>query len=227
MDNHRRLAAGWLAFASDNDGRLVANLHGGILQAGAISSNWTLGWLDWTTATVNTNSAHVADPRYSALATYVNRDPSLFKCPADEYVSPAQAARGWTGRIRSYSMNGNMGPGNSKDLFGMGYAVYEKLSDFRKLPPSQAFVLMEEHPDSINDPCFFVNLTQATWIDLPAAFHDRAAWFGFADGHVELRRWQSARTIVPVKVGPFPVMSPLPPSDPDYNWLKTRASERY
>jgi hypothetical protein len=227
MDNHRRLAAGWLAFANDNQGRLVANLHGGILQAGTISSNWALGWLDWTTAPVNMNTAYVSDPRYSALATYVDRDPTLFRCPADEYVSAPQASRGWSGRIRSYSMNGNMGPGNSKDLFGPGYAVYEKLSDFRKLPPSRAFVFVEEHPDSINDPCFFVNLTQTTWMDIPAAFLDGAVWFSFADGHVELRRWQSARTLVPVKVGPFPILTPLPPSDPDYLWIKARSTERY
>jgi len=224
LDNHRRLAAGWLVYAADHRGRLVPNLHGGAVQPG--NANWALGWLDWTVSSNNTNAAYLVEARYAALAPYVGPIPSLFKCPADEYLSPTQRARGWTARVRSYAMNGNLGPGNSKDLFGPGYAVYESLNDFRRLPPSQAFVFVEEHPDSINDPCFFVNLGQAAWTDMPAAFHDGAAWFSFADGHVELRHWQSARTLLPVKVGPYsgPILTTA--SDPDYAWLKARTSER-
>jgi len=223
MDNHRRLAAGWLLFADDNQGRFVANRHGTIPLTG---TNWAQGWLDWTTNPANTNTALLVDPRQAALASYLTPTPSLFKCPADAYLSRAQVARGWLERARSYVMNGNVGPGNAKDLFGPGYAVFEKATDFRTLPPSQAFVFLEEHPDSINDPCFFVNLTQATWLDLPASFHNGAAWFSFADGHVERRPWQSARTIVPVRAGPFPGPITLEPGNPDYLWLKARASER-
>lgn len=222
MDNHRQLVAGWLLFADDNQGRFVANLHGTTALTG---TNWAQGWLDWTTNPANTNTALLVDPRQAALASYLPSVPSLFKCPADSYLSRAQIARGWLERVRSYVMNGNVGPGNAKDLFGPGYAVFEKSTDFRTLPPSHAFVFLEEHPDSINDTCFFVNLAQARWLDLPASFHDGAAWFSFADGHVELRRWESARTIVPVRVGTFtgPVMEP---GNPDYLWLKARASER-
>jgi hypothetical protein len=224
LDNHRRLISGWLEYTSDNQGRLVANDHGGALQVGSTRTNWVLGWLDWTTNPANTNTTLLVDPSQAALAPYIGRDPSVFKCPGDGYVSSAQVTRGWSARTRSYSMNGNVGPGNAKDLFGFGYAVYETLGDFRRLPPSRAFVFLAEHPDSVNDPCFFVNLSAPRWVDLPAAFHEGAEWFSFADGHVEQRRWQAASTLVPVKMGSFspPVAST---GNPDYAWMKERASE--
>jgi len=224
IDNLRRITAAWLVYADDHQGAMPLNNGGAESQAPPLGrASWISGWLDWTTGAANTNTAYLVDSRYASLAPYTGRDASLYKCPADVFQSNAQAASGRPGRVRSYSMNAFMGSGSGKD-FNSGYLTYTKNSDLRTLAPAQAFVLLEEHPDSINDPVFIQSMSQPMWFDLPASFHDGSCGFSFADGHVEIHRWASAKTSVPVR---FYFVSPtIPPNDPDYLWLKARSGER-
>ena len=49
-------------------------------------------------------------------------------------------------------------PNNSKDQFyGGTFFVAKKMGDLRTPPPVKAWLLVDEHPDSINDGCFFDN----------------------------------------------------------------------
>jgi len=223
MDNLRRLSCAWLMFAHDNDGLLVSNTNEGGTPVPS-RSPWVSGWLDWTTNPDNTNRAYLTDARYALLAPYAGPDASYYRCPTDEYLSPVQIARGWVARSRSYSMNASMGT-SVNDTFFPNYQSYLRLSDLRHLAPSQAFVFTEEHPDSINDGVLIVNLTSWAWTDLPAAFHEQACWFTFADGHLEMKTWQSASTLLPVRSGLFNPGA-VRPNDPDLAWLRARASER-
>lgn len=222
MDNLRRLQSAWLLYAEDQGGRIPLNQTiPGSQHPVPGRIGWVSGVMSWDTATYNTNTAYLTDSRYAGLAVYAGRDPSLHRCPEDTYLSPVQVALGWIQRARSYAINHFMG--SITDFF-LGQHYYHTLSDLRNLSPQRAFVLMEEHPDSINDPTFIANFSARQWADLPAAFHDRACWFSFADGHLELRRWQSATTVLPVRFF-FPSLRPLPPGDPDWTWVQERASE--
>lgn len=66
-------------------------------------------------------------------------------------------------------------------------------------PPSQLWVLLDEHPDSINDAEFEfempVNPTQTYFVDIPAKYHNNGCNFAFADGHVETHQWKDPNVI--------------------------------
>jgi prepilin-type processing-associated H-X9-DG protein len=208
-------------YAEDYTGKIVPNYHG---ASTPIGRNWASGWLDWSVSTDNTNVLLLTDARYAALAPYVKNASNLFKCPADQYLSLAQRARGWSQRVRSYSANIYIGDGNASQ--GPTTPIYKqirKTSEFLYPPPTQACVYVEEHPDSINDPAFF-SPQQASWIDLPATYHEGAANFAFADGHAEPRKWRGSLTTGPaIRVGyAFPAFPPALAGDPDISWLSYR-----
>jgi prepilin-type processing-associated H-X9-DG protein len=64
--------------------------------------------------------------------------------------------------------------------------------------PSLTWVLVDEHPISINDGFFcpdFRGYPNAPSLpDAPASYHNGACGFSFADGHSEIHKWKDART---------------------------------
>jgi prepilin-type processing-associated H-X9-DG protein len=226
LANMRRLSLGWMLHANDHAGALALNYHGASAQSPPVGKpGWASGWLDWTTATDNTNVLKLTDPRYAALATYVDRQAEYFRCPTDTYLSSAQKARGWLARARSYSADILVGDGNAlQGPVAPAFVQVKTLAAMIKPAPASTYVFLEEHPDSLNDPAFFAPYSTA-WIDLPAAHHRGAATFTFGDGHAELRRWASPTTLMPVRVGPFttPIVRP---GDPDIAWLRARTPQR-
>ncbi|MGV3771837.1 MAG: type II secretion system protein [Verrucomicrobiales bacterium] len=222
LSNLRELTLGWLSYADDNGGALIPNnLGGDNIQPTA--SNWISGWLGWENSSANTNIQHLIDPRYALIAPYIRTNVSLFKCPEDIYTSPIQQRQVWALRVRSYSMNYAMGPGNDfKRSFATETAIFSKLSDLTELKPEEAIVLLDEHPDSINDPMFLTSWREPRWVDLPGSFHHGSGSFSFADGHVDLHRWIDSRTVRPVRYNfdPFP----LTPNNPDLEWVRKRSS---
>jgi prepilin-type processing-associated H-X9-DG protein len=87
-------------------------------------------------------------------------------------------------------------------------------------------VLVDEHPDSINDAAFAVQMAlpdakTAQIIDVPASIHNGACGFSFSDGHSEIRRWQGKRIKVPVKnsLMSLPLGSAAPDSVRDVIWM--------
>ena len=71
--------------------------------------------------------------------------------------------------------------------------VYRKLSDITDPSSSRLWLLVEEHPDSIDDVVFVVDCQsrneRARLISVPANYHDGATTFAFADGHSEAHRF--------------------------------------
>ena len=63
--------------------------------------------------------------------------------------------------------------------------------------PARTLVLLEEHPDSINDGTFFIDMSASQLVDVPGAFHDGGMNAGLADGHVEFWVWRDGRTVLP------------------------------
>jgi hypothetical protein len=226
LDNLRRLQAAWLLYTSENAGVLPGNYHGGFVPgAEAPERPWATGWLDWQTRPDNTNTTYLTEPRYASLAVYLNRDVTVYKCPADEYLSPTQLAQGWAARVRTYSMNCFMGQGNqTSGPLNFSYTIFRKLADFRKLSPQQALVFLEEHPDSVNDPLFWAPNSNQSWPDVPGALHEGATWLTFADGHVEARRWTDPKLLQPVKYQ-YNNNLTVTPNHPDLVWLLAHASE--
>ena len=122
---------------------------------------------------------------------------------------------------------GNKGDGGK---INAGWMQFLKDVDFRR--PAEILVVLDEHPDSINDGWFIFctagDPTERTaWSDLPASYHNGAAGFSFADGHSEIRKWRNSSTLRAVKrtASDFPV--PIPNSQQtDITWVAERATHK-
>jgi prepilin-type N-terminal cleavage/methylation domain-containing protein/prepilin-type processing-associated H-X9-DG protein len=203
INNSKQLMYAWQMYPSENDNRLVANLGGDPGHrtfAPTASPNWVNNIMDWELSPDNTNLDFL-NRSTCLLGNYVSGSQNIFHCPADRALSAVQKAAGWTGRVRSISMNAMVGdPGN---LLQKGYNVnvnnpryqqFLKESDMQD--PSSIFVFLDEHPDSINDG-YFLNTEGSRWIDLPGSYHNGGGSFSFADGHVIVHRWSCDSTVRP------------------------------
>ncbi|MBI2949468.1 MAG: prepilin-type cleavage/methylation domain-containing protein, partial [Verrucomicrobia bacterium] len=186
---------------------------------------WVMGWLDWGASAHNTNTLFLTDPDYAVLANYSARAAKIYKCPADNFVHPAQRQRGFKERVRSVSMNGAVGFGNKVATDGLLLCerLFVKTSDVINPAPANLWVFVDEHPDSINDGAFFNAQNSSEWIDLPGNYHNNACGFAFADGHSEIHKWKSSVTRFPIKLTDFS-RTAVSRTDVDYRWIVDRTS---
>ncbi len=181
MNNTRQLMYGYLMYAHDSSDTVPS------------AQSWIDNtWLDWGTTPINTNTSVLIDPTKAVLANNTGKAHNIYRCPADRFVSPAQRARGWTARARSVAMNAFSG--TSEDASALGKWVgWKKTSDPKKRSPSELFVFLDEHPDSINDGYYIATLNGYGnlygWCDIPATYHNGACGFAFLDGHSQIKRW--------------------------------------
>ena len=225
MNNTKQLTIGWIMYAQDNSDHLVNNYGAAQIIAGG--NSWINNVMTWTLSTDNTNTALVAK---ALLGQYLSQSVATYRCPADHVLTQAQAAAGWAGRIRSYSLNGMVGDlgwnsPNGINPTNPNYRQYFKLSYIQNT--SRIFVFLAEHPDSIDDGlmiCFAIGTP--TWINIPASYHDRADSLSFADGHSELHKWRSNSTKFPPSPHGIKRPANVPANDQaDYNWLVEGMSE--
>jgi prepilin-type N-terminal cleavage/methylation domain-containing protein/prepilin-type processing-associated H-X9-DG protein len=224
MSNGKQMGLAWILYAGENDDRLVDN-HG-IDQTRMQRSTWVNNVMTWGLEPDNTNLAFITEAK---LAPYTAKSAGVYRCPADKALSPAQRGRGWSHRVRSLSMNASCGHGGTLTPNGQspfpGYKQFLRLNDFSS--PSEIFVLLDEHPDSINDGWFVNNPTAYQWSDLPASYHNGAGGFTFADGHAEIHKWLEGSTKRPSVPGGANLPFPAPAGQRrDYQWLADHGYER-
>jgi prepilin-type N-terminal cleavage/methylation domain-containing protein/prepilin-type processing-associated H-X9-DG protein len=238
LNNGRQLMYAWIQYAQDSDDRIVNNFGQAETYAeisGRTYRNWVNNNMYWSTESQITNIDLV---RLAPFNKYVGGNLGVYKCPADVFMSPAQRALGWKGRLRSISMNAFFGPYNpnkadpvwstGKNNFFQRYRQFLKLSSVPR--PSNFYVTVDEHPDSINDGYFLNNPDLsgfANWGDLPASYHNGACGFSFADGHSEIHKWRSSATIQPVRItGGFQYVNfnSVPGGPADAQWITSRTS---
>jgi prepilin-type N-terminal cleavage/methylation domain-containing protein/prepilin-type processing-associated H-X9-DG protein len=229
VNNTRQLVLAWILYSDDHAGRLVYNLGGaagGKAVARKTKLNWVNNNLDWEASNSdNTNAATLTE---AGLGSYASKVTAIYRCPADRVLSQVQRQAGWTERVRSYSMNAMIGDAGELSEAGFNlnnpkYVQFFRITDIPR--PSEIFVFVEEHPDSINDGYFINQFYVNHWIDLPASDHNGAAPFAFADGHAQLRRWVNASTRQPPRPGAveFP-LAVSPEESADLNWVMQRTS---
>ena len=203
LNNTKQITLAWHLYSGDNNDR-VANNYGVTETIEAIDKkvfdNWVNNVMTWgagagTADISNTNTAWVIN---GVLGKYTSGAVGSYKCPADNYLSPAQRSRGYTQRNRSLSMNsifGRFSIGNDATARGVnwGFNEYKQYLKQTQVPrPSKTWLLLDEHPDSINDGYFINNPGASAWQDIPASYHNGACGFSFADGHSEIKKWKSA-----------------------------------
>ena len=241
MGNSRQLMLAWIQYYNDSDDQLVNNFgqpYAGYEEQNKTYRSWVndiIGWGTLDSAGVrmdNTNGITLA-PFYKYAGSL-----GIYKCPSDHYVKATQLAAGITARPRSYSMNNFFGA-NIPPEAGASGPVNGTFPDYRQflkggnIPnPAGLFVILDEHPDSINDGFLQTDPhpTSAAWNDLPATYHDGAGGFAFADGHSEVHKFKStACTILPVTYANHPSWPAFSTDTSgagaaDGLWVETRAS---
>jgi prepilin-type N-terminal cleavage/methylation domain-containing protein/prepilin-type processing-associated H-X9-DG protein len=180
-------------YKNDNNSYLVPNSpFDGYTDAGSAQTSW----IDCQGA--NATESYPADSSgntnlelYTSglLAPYVANQIGVYKCPAD--IVPSN---GGQPRLRTYSMNGQMGAVYMKAAHFNDDAPalqYSKDSDISHPAPSDAFVWCDENMWSIQDGYLEVDTHNGGFPDVPAAYHDNGLGLSFADGHAEIHKWQT------------------------------------
>ena len=205
LSNTKQIALAWQMYSVDNNDRVVNN-YGVNETEQAINNgkldNWVNNVMTWGASggvqdRSNTNHAWVLN---GALGRYTAGAIGAYKCPADNFLSAAQRNAGFRQRNRSLAMNSVFGrfmsvPGGDPTVNGVnwGFQEYKQyLKSTTVLRPAKTWLVLDEHPDSINDGYFINNPNASAWQDIPASFHNGACGFSFADGHSEIKKWRSA-----------------------------------
>ncbi|HEY3761083.1 MAG TPA: prepilin-type N-terminal cleavage/methylation domain-containing protein [Verrucomicrobiae bacterium] len=213
LSNQKQLIDAWLLYADDYNNKVVINANNVAQAAGVV------GWVDdimqWDFPPAASWPQNY-DPSYltkALLAPYCSKITGIYHCPGDIY----NAIKG--PRVRSYSMNSQMGSAvvatvsgqaTVVNQYGAGqnWRIFTKESDIIAPMPVNAWVFIDEHPDSINDGLFRLNLqgvaadyTGGTyvWSDYPANNHDGMGVLSFADGHATAHKWTDP-ALVPGRV---------------------------
>jgi prepilin-type N-terminal cleavage/methylation domain-containing protein/prepilin-type processing-associated H-X9-DG protein len=198
MNNGKQMTLAWQLYAEDNNELLVKSLNDSqvpennvraLLVPGA-SLNYSNARDNWDPTTTVARSP---------LQKYNGNSYQIWKCPSDIGLVSGQGGRK-TPRVRSQSMSQVFDFGSW--LPGSTYRVYSRLANIAI--PTQTWVMIDEHPDSINDAACAVKMapegsTTAQIIDFPASYHNGAAGLNFADGHAEIHRWKGGKIKAPVK----------------------------
>ncbi|HTV43087.1 MAG TPA: prepilin-type N-terminal cleavage/methylation domain-containing protein [Candidatus Sulfotelmatobacter sp.] len=232
---------------------VAGNMNGGVIAA--------LPGAPVYTGIDATNGALLVDSHYSCMGPYIS-NPKIFKCPADQSTwstfdtavgEETYAGKSEQPRVRTYSMNQAVGPselgglqgsggeymghwlsgGNSRAPGGTPWMVFTKDSQILGMSPSDLFVMLDEHPNSINDAAFAVDMptapNYAQWIDVPSTAHENSDAFSFADAHAEIHRWVDAGNIEPLiweadSTGGIGNENHTTSVDPDVNWVAHHTS---
>jgi len=218
LNNTKQLMVAWKLYIDDQNGR-IPPAYSDIPNQNV----WVYGNIDW-----DGNNKENWDITNSlargTLWKYTGGAARIYKCPADIFMTLKPVKN----RLRSNSINAWVGMHDGKPTwFGNSppWRMFLKDSDF--VAPSETWVFVDEHPDSINDGFFCTdmkpapNLAAAVLPDAPASYHNGACGFAFADGHSEIKKWLDARTKIPVKRTNFTPGNQANNKDIEWLWSKT------
>jgi hypothetical protein len=214
--------------------------------------NWVNNVMTWDLSSDNTNVATITE---ASLGSYLAGVVNIYHCPSDHALSAMQSAAGWNQRIRSYSMNAMVGNAGAASATGVNInnPGYKQFFKEQQIPhPTDIFVFLDEHPDSIEDGYFLNREAPAAnhgygsdgygsddyrivpgdeWIRLPASYHNRAAAFSFGDGHASLHHWSNSTTTRPpvAYAVNLPIQLPATPASEsaDFDWMMDHMSVEY
>jgi prepilin-type N-terminal cleavage/methylation domain-containing protein/prepilin-type processing-associated H-X9-DG protein len=219
MSNYRQLTLAWTMYANDNNDNLVYNGDRNATGVQTVPS-WVYSsqsdYMTWGTQPYNTNTQYIINPQLSSLGAYVSKSVAIYHCPADNYLSAAQRSAGWVNRDRSCSMDAAIGGGVKYYAGQSWFYNVRKLSDFHTPSPTDSWLFMDQHPDSIDDGALYFNPTVSTFMELPGSNHGGAAGISFADGHSEMYKMQMG--VIPVTYNDY-VVNAKYSNAADHDWF--------
>lgn len=230
MNNSKQLLLAWRMYAEDNREELPFGYATGV-NAPYV---WVPGIIDVNNPGANANWDKTTTLHKSILWPYCGKAAEIFHCPADLSTAiNGQNVR--VPRVRSMAMsnwvggNGDSPQNGYRGYWGLdkNWQVFRKLSQMLRPGPAMTFVFLDERQDSINDGYFVVEMTgfpnpaQTQVVDYPAAYHNRACGFAFADGHSEIHRWIDPDTVPPMSTD---LTTKQDPNNKDIIWMQERST---
>ena len=216
MANMKQLMLAFRMYGDDYNGLYPPNTYGG--------DGWVRGWMDFGNGPDNWDPQTLLDPARALLGPYT-RDVGIYQCPAD-WTTTKRPGVGTVRRIRSVAANKAVGTWSDGKSPTMGYwldsallggsltnpggkwKVYSRDGDVTRPSPSMVWVMLDEHPASINDGAFgfrmpnsYTDTASQGWVDYPAGFHNHAGAFSFLDGHAETHKWVEPTSLGPQGLG--------------------------
>ncbi len=139
----------------------------------------------------------------SGLLYKYNTSVGIYHCPADFSTVIDQNTGLLLGmlRFRSYNMSQSInGFPEYQDPLGLVALIpsWKRVTDVQKPSPSQAFVWIDEHKDSLRDAEFGNPVGMPfpqTWFDKPSDRHSQGAVLVFVDGHTERWHWKVPKIV--------------------------------
>ena len=224
LSNVKQVQMGWIMYAGDNNDYMVPNAP---LSATVANNTWCGTAAEgWTAMPANTNPATYIS---SIMGPFMGNQIGVYRCPGDNIPSDNGQ------RIRTYSMNGQMGmldkTARANTLtWNPNYQVYMKLGELSKLAPVDAFIFCDESMYTLQDGFLQIDSNNGTWEDVPGAYLQNRNEFSFADGHSEVRKWQTTSLKnIPYKYGATSGGSALPANpggknNADWIWFTSHAA---
>lgn len=218
LNNMKQLQTGSILYAGDNNDSLPGNEGhpdngGAIIGVSSSSPDWVAGSFG-TLKVGGSDDPSGASTNIFLLGVMTDDDPidgwqltgsiggytkaaGVYHCPADRTIDPVTKQL----RVRSCSANGYMGTtaaeaANHPNEINSSFTIFSKYSNFAgKISPVDAFVFLDENPESLNDGFLLVseslNPNNLQLGDRPAVNHGNSSSFSFADGHAELHQWHN------------------------------------
>jgi hypothetical protein len=240
--NLRHLMTGWEMYLTENNDGFMPNS-----PTGTTTPSWAGGLAvqNWSSANGNTNAMNY---QTNLMCRYLNGQVSAFKCPADSIPSDNGQ------RIRTYSMQGQIGQPNSAGVmlqYQSYAATYSKLGQLNaKMTPAGLIVFAEESGLDLSSPSGMDGWMQinndygsvpgtysgiATFPDVPGAYHRWGSGISYADGHAEIHKWLGSILRIPVTAhmglpGNYSsgtglqVGSPTGPNAADWQWFTSHCA---
>ncbi len=226
LSNLRQCQLAWQLYLTDNNDQFVPNHPYFSQMSWEFSLSWCLGNMDYGQPD-GTNIANLMGDRGSSLGRYVSTH-RIFKCPSDRSLTPLP--NGKFPRVRSYSMNSNLGTDFRDPQGDQGWSGFA-MKDLPRANRPELFVFIDEYADSIDDCAFGAdgNGFNGWGAGYPSSRHRQSGTVSFIDGHVEMHRWTSPKTTPPETGRPWYIAFPptsIPwddsPAARDLQWVYVR-----
>src|SRR5215471_4496171 len=99
MNNSRQLMLAWMQYHTDNEDKLVNNYgqpYSGLEEKNQTYQSWANNIMGWNATDMYGNRMDRTDGITQAPFYKYSSSVAIYKCPADNYVSPKQATAGIT-----------------------------------------------------------------------------------------------------------------------------------
>ncbi|TAL06098.1 MAG: prepilin-type N-terminal cleavage/methylation domain-containing protein [Verrucomicrobia bacterium] len=199
LSNLKQLETCWHLYALDNQDRLAPNNSVMLIGGGTLARD-----ISWCPDHANTDT-NTTDIESGLLFRY-NTSVAIYHCPADK-STVVDAGGQPTSRLRNRSYNMSQSVNGYNSFLVLPYLpppnnhlpAWEKLAEIVRPTPTDLFVFIDEHPDSMLD-AQFGNPVQMpywsqNWWDVPADRHNQGCNFSFADGHAERWKWKAPKVV--------------------------------